>query len=174
MAFGKASKARLLFDLVEFGVPYKLTHLIASIFQGNLITTQDGVAVRDTLQQMTKVAQNGDLRPLLFSGFLSDLLSNIMGKGEPVRITILPYANDLTTYEASCFTIALQFTHRLPSTVGNKCLPVNQVGHDHSHEVPKRRTTSSKRHSSIVLLVSGIREAFSFYLRLTLLCFGIC
>ena len=91
----------MLSKLAELGVPSKLLGLLKDILQKNLITIDNGVAERNTVEQTTGFAQGDNLSPQLFSLLINDLPSRIQQRHPFVKTTM--YADDLVMHSRSRF-----------------------------------------------------------------------
>ena len=87
--------------LAEAGLPPKILNLFKAILQKNSIEIDDGVTIRESLDQTNGFAQGENTSPVLFSVLVRKLPSRITSKHPAVK-TIM-YADDLVMLSTSRF-----------------------------------------------------------------------
>src|ERR1700723_196752 len=100
-AFDKAPRDITLLRLAQAGVPPNVLTLLASIFQENSISIDDGVAELKSFTQTTGFAQGNNLSPLMFSALVADVPGIIQDRHLFVKVVF--YADDLAMISSSLF-----------------------------------------------------------------------
>lgn len=117
-AFDSGSRSIVLVKLAESGVPSRILELLKSILQKNMISIDDGVVIRDSIEQTTGFAQGDNISPLLFAVLIGDLPSRITDRHPLVKVIL--YADDLVMFSTS--------RHHLQQAIVTMTNYVSEVG----------------------------------------------